>query len=1174
MRGDLFRHLGRWMLAAAGLVALPAGAASYVFPGALPAGCSGSSGNYTCGALTLNWNDSIAINSPRPATITVNGDFSGSNNRINANGASSDLNLVVNGNFSLSNDGGNLKGNLTASGSVNTSAPITGDVSAGTSLTTNSSVVITGNVSAGGAANLGYRTRISGTTRAASITGSSACVYGDTLTATSGAVNLASDTRITGNIEASSSAGNITLGSSTSVSGSLTSGGNVNVSSSVSIGGDVNAAGNITTGWQSHIDGAVTAGATLTVGGNNIIQGDVVAAALADNSSNNRYRGSITTSGAITLSSTARVSGNVIASGGNISLASSDRISGCLMTSASNQITLGWHARATSVCCLSGGNCGTACISNNSGFTLPATAYCQSVAGGGSASGCSNTAYAGGSLSVGNDSQVNGFDVDGSGNALDSVGNLSTASQTLGALTPASFPSYNGTTDYSGSASNLGSRCSQASPCDQVTFTSGTLASGTYYINSLTINGTVTFSGGTIYAQTVTVNEDRNVHFTAVTDFRVASSVSIGKDSDLRGTGAGVGTVPARFYLYNGADFTAGKDGHFEGIVVGPDSGSNITFGEEWNITGGFIAGGNVSLGKESDITFNSTVEAALTSSGACGGSSPPVAPDRFNCVEVGAGGSGNLYTKLAGTTFNLDVLALKADGSVESDYADQADKSVTVALYESNAGGGCVSALSPAISQTLTFTAASDGRRTASFTVDKAYANLRCRATDGTVSGCSTDNFAVRPTALTVSSTANADAAGTSASATPAIKAGGNFSLSATAIAGYNGTPKLDASKLQAHAGAATSGTVSGTFSAANAASGVATGTTFSYSEVGYFRYASQGVYDDTFTAVDSAKNECSNDFANTPVGGKYGCKFGNTATTDYFGRFTPDHFELTAGTLSQGCGSFTYFGQEFTTAFTLTARNAANATTFNYAGSFARLDLGTWSNYAFSSPATLVSDGSTTTVTLVAGSTPPTGSWNSGAASISVSHQAQRVQSGALPAPANVTVKALPVDPDTVTLTAATAVHAGTVVERFGRLRLTNAYGSERLALPVPLKAEYWNGSGFVSAGDDNCTNLTAPTLTFHANNADNQLASGETTASYAHNPLVSGNAGLSLSAPGAGNFGYLDLSVAAPGWLDYNWDGSATGGNLYDDDPRARAAFGKRRNAEKIIYRREVY
>ena len=95
----------------------------------------------------------------------------------------------------------------------------------------------------------------------------------------------------------------------------------------------------------------------------------------------------------------------------------------------------------------------------NSGFTLPATAYCQSVAGGGSASGCSNTAYAGGSLSVGNDSQVNGFDVDGSGNALDSVGNLSTASQTLGALTPASFPSYNGTTDYSGSASNLGSRC-------------------------------------------------------------------------------------------------------------------------------------------------------------------------------------------------------------------------------------------------------------------------------------------------------------------------------------------------------------------------------------------------------------------------------------------------------------------------------------------------------------------------------------------------------------------------------------------------------------------------------------------------------------------------------------------------------------------------------------------
>jgi hypothetical protein len=89
-----------------------------------------------------------------------------------------------------------------------------------------------------------------------------------------------------------------------------------------------------------------------------------------------------------------------------------------------------------------------------------------------------------------------------------------------------------------------------------------------------------------------------------------------------------------------------------------------------------------------------------------------------------------------------------------------------------------------------------------------------------------------------------------------------------------------------------------------------------------------------------------------------------------------------------------------------------------------------------------------------------------------------------------------------------------------------------------------------------------LPAPSLTFFAQSADNQLASGETTASF-NSPLSAGKGNLSLTAPGVGNFGFLDLSVSAPAWLQFNWDGVDQGSdaNLLDDNPRARAAFGKR-------------
>ncbi|NDP40916.1 MAG: LamG domain-containing protein [Rhodoferax sp.] len=207
--------------------------------------------------------------------------------------------------------------------------------------------------------------------------------------------------------------------------------------------------------------------------------------------------------------------------------------------------------------------------------------------------------------------------------------------------------------------------------------------------------------------------------------------------------------------------------------------------------------------------------------------------PFGFNCVESGAAAlNGHLYTKLAGTAFSVDVVALKdanSDGvadAVETAYASDADKSVTVELVDGSGVTACSAraAISPAVSQTLTFSKVSQptelGRKsTAAMAVDKAYADLRCRVTDAnlspTIVNCSSDAFAVRPAQFTVTAPVMTNAALTD---TPKAVAGSTFTLTASAgvATGYTGTPVLDSSKVNDHFNnAIAAGTLSGTFAA-----------------------------------------------------------------------------------------------------------------------------------------------------------------------------------------------------------------------------------------------------------------------------------------------------------------------------------------------------------------------
>jgi hypothetical protein len=483
-------------------------------------------------------------------------------------------------------------------------------------------------------------------------------------------------------------------------------------------------------------------------------------------------------------------------------------------------------------------------------------------------------------------------------------------------------------------------------------------------------------------------------------------------------------------------------------------------------------------------------------------------------------------------------------------------------------------------------------GRSSVSFpAVADAWRDVRVRmrypATGtATVTTCSTDNFAIKPSYLSVvASDADWQTAGTTrtlnavtSSGTPTHKAGQPFTLRVTGYnasnvvtanytADYTASPSVSVACVLPASGCILGTLSTGTFSSSSG-SDTFTSDTASYSEVGAITAT---LTDTSFASVDSADTAAS-------CAGYYTC---SSATA--VGRFIPDHFAVSPGVVTTRVGrscnpasDFTYFGEDFSTAFTLTAENSASTPTQNYTGTLAKLGLTSWAGLGFSG----VDAGNA--VPLLAGASAPSGSWSSGTASVTATHTATRAQSGTPNAEASVTVKTLPVDSDGVTLSDATKVNGSPALLRFGRLRIANATGSEFLVLPISLTAQYWKDSGFIINKADACTALAAPTLTYFTppTTPNNQLESGETTATY-NNPFVEGRGGLVLTKPCTGtpckgNYGFVDVTVTAPAWLQYNWDGVDQGsdGNLFDDNPRARATFGKRKGADKVIIRREIY
>ena len=279
-------------------------------------------------------------------------------------------------------------------------------------------------------------------------------------------------------------------------------------------------------------------------------------------------------------------------------------------------------------------------------------------------------------------------------------------------------------------------------------------------------------------------------------------------------------------------------------------------------------------------------------------------------------------------------------------------------------------------------------------------------------------------------------------------------------------------------------------------------------------------------------------------------------TGQSDVLGRFSPRNF--TTALTTQGCGSFTYAGQPISVVTVRALDGAATqAQTPNYVGAFAR--------------AVTLSDGNGSAAGSFSSNLVTAASFAGGAAAGAPVFTFTTART----APLSLLLRASDGEVTSATFTEASAPI------RSGRLSLQNVYGSELLALPVPLVAQYWNGSSYATNSSDSCTVIPASSIVM--GNYLNLLSACKTQMLTVGNlSILAGKpagSGLTLTAPGAGNAGSVDLRINAGAAASGNTcvsaaQSAATAANLpwFGPNLGARATFGVFKSP--IIYRRENY
>jgi hypothetical protein len=400
--------------------------------------------------------------------------------------------------------------------------------------------------------------------------------------------------------------------------------------------------------------------------------------------------------------------------------------------------------------------------------------------------------------------------------------------------------------------------------------------------------------------------------------------------------------------------------------------------------------------------------------------------------------------------------------------------------------------------------------------------------------------------------------------------------------------------------------GTLSYGSSISGFSGGKATPSTLSYSEVGTFQLDSQSLVTNFLGS-------------GLTLNGSLFTSAVSATSTSTIGRFAPARFAASNASVTlrpQGscspASTFNYLGEAFAISFTLTAQDALGNTTKNYTGSYAKLDLsGAGTLQLAGASGSTVFSATSSSPRLSLGSISAAWGNGTGTAAVTVSATAERASSpdGPFDATAgnvDATFGIAPVDSDytamgSFDLDADSSISGNdhkalvTVPLRFGRLRLQNVIMSRGLRASIPMVAQYWNGSAFVTNTLDSCTTVPASALNF--GNYRLTMAASDTTVLAGSSTLTlsAGSGSIPLEPITSGHRGTFDIAVSLGSsatdyaclqpWTPGSGDAATAGagltylrgawcGSSYDRDPSARISYGLYRGADKLLHQRENY
>jgi len=317
--------------------------------------------------------------------------------------------------------------------------------------------------------------------------------------------------------------------------------------------------------------------------------------------------------------------------------------------------------------------------------------------------------------------------------------------------------------------------------------------------------------------------------------------------------------------------------------------------------------------------------------------------------------------------------------------------------------------------------------------------------------------------------------------------------------------------------------------------------------------------------------------------------------------GRFTPDHFdiEVVAGAFDDACGTFSYIGQYFgySTApnMKITAKNLAGDTTENYTE-------GVYRKLVASDIVRVFPDEDNATDGIISGTKMKVSKQNLTSGSLTNELTAGEMRyafslndlyrydkdinsqippfTSALSVALNASNDPFE-DSDTVAAGASPQWFPAGNIVRYGRLVMQNALGPETEALKIPMTAQYYDGSNYVTNTLDSCSTVNATAMVLNLN-----LAASGTSSASGSGTVTDGSVALvqqiEMSAPGDTHDGIIDLCLDVDDWLKYDWNGDgidlaqtcdASSSAVQGDNPMSKATFGQYRGHDKIIYWREM-